>query len=250
YIIRSNNIEYVQRDLRGGGWVPSDPELTKKLNRRGNKVNVWHDVESIAHIPEKNSAVLPAVGMLQLEESSERYQGKVMGMEHKASGGVAFAGESGRHRQELQDETQITLFSILEMFNKAKGLQAKTGLERGLKMTSPQRLMRILGDDSRNPIDPNILAALKNRGVRELDTRVQDGPYQNEQQREDYIKKMQIFESIDASTPGIVTPGDRIRGSGIKNEEELAAAMDERYLELLNEEPGPPPGGSANTIKE
>ena len=270
---RSNQIEYLQRDLRGGGYVPEDTDLTKELNKVGTKVNTWHNIKSPSHVPIKTNAAMPSEGMRYLEESGMQYLDLVSGINMMSSNRQDFAGESGVHRKERRDDSNIVIFSINEIFDNQRGLVAKVVLERMVAHTTSPRVMQIIGEDGQ-PVKPSIdpktgqplidpttgqmvkpvvveltqelISRL--RSISEWDIRVQNGQYQTEMQKDRFDRKMQQFVAIVGNyPPGVVMPGDFIRGGDFgPEEEELADKMDSRFAQLMAAPPSaaaPTPGG-------
>jgi len=243
-IWRSNQTEYIQRDLRGGGWVHDDPELTKMLNKDGAHVTRWYDIKGQA--PEKNVATFPAAGLQYLEESAGRYVEQVSGQTlAQVTGGNDQPNESGIHRVQRREESQTTVFPILEMFNKQRALVAKVALEQFVKNVKPGTVIKVVGDSDADQqsftLAENVISQLKS--IAEWDIRMSDGPYQTEMQRDEFDRKMEIFQIIHQIAPGVINPGDLIRGSGLPKAEEMAKAISDRYLQILSQPPETGGGG-------
>lgn len=232
-IRRSNFIEYMQRDLRGGGWVPDDPELAEELNRTGGQANRWFNVKSPAHIPQKITPGIPAEGIRYLESTGTRLLEMVMALSTQAYGGIEVSQESGVHRQLRRAESQTTIFHIIDNFNQQKALVAKVSLDTFFKnITNPMVLMNIVGwGEERLPEVIAIWGSFKR--VREWDIRVGETLYNLQVKRDEWDRKLQVLSMIVKVFPNILRPSDLILGSGISDEQELANRLDEQYMAFL-----------------
>jgi hypothetical protein len=228
----TNNNEYVQRELRGGGYVFDDPELTKRLNSDGAHAHLWYDVKGTRE-PVKRSATPPAQGLLAMQQAAAEDLEVTMALKAQPYGGAESSGESGVYRKQLREESQVTVFPMLEVLDAQKGGPlAHAILERWVKHTNAPQMLRAAGKDGKpeeTQLTMEMIQGLKE--VEEFDIRVGEGHYATEQSKQDFERRMMQLSLVAANNPGCLMPSDFIRGAGVgPDEEQLAKTLDKRYI--------------------
>ncbi len=237
--IRHSNIqETIVRSLRGGYWVRSKRVLLE-IEASGHKVGKSYFIEPGEETPE---AILPqrlAEGLEYLERGSLEMFTVVTGLNVRPMGKSEFSGESGAHAQIKREESQTTIYPILDDYDQQRALMGSSMLERVVDNLTVPRMVKITGIEGDTDLLDLSSEMIENfKSVSRWDIRVEEGPFVTTQKREQQDERLIIYDQIIKNYgPELVLPGDIIRGSSLPNAKELGDAADERWKAKMQPEP-------------
>lgn len=230
----SNQQEYVVKSLRGGYWIfdnTGNETLLEKLDEFGHETGRNYLVGGPPGSEPK--PIMPADilrGEAFLEEGSLKYFELVTGLTVAAVvGGIDDKGESGVKRKQRREESQTTLFQIIDDFNHSNAIKCEAALERQMSILNPMKAVRIIGKKGDVQYMMLTQEMIQNaRDVRRWDIRVLDGPYITSRVELDNDKMGLLYDTTAKVLPEAaqaILP--RLwRNSGIEDAEEIAAEVE------------------------
>lgn len=234
----SNQQEYIVRSLRGGYWV-FDRETLQEIDKHGHKIGKSYFISEKGKEPVAINPPNLSLGLQYLEEGSIRMFTLITGLDVQPMGKSEFAGESGYHAQIKREQSQTTIYPMLEDFDHCRAHVGKNMLTRALNMIKTPRFVRIVGKEGE--IDFLYVADYMINNMKDVlrwDVRIEEGPFITTQKRERQESKILLFDKIVANYgPEVIAPGDFIRDSDLPNSEDLAEKADDRWIAKLS---GPP----------
>jgi len=241
----SNQMDAVVMSLRGGFWIPEDGGkgkiLLKRINKDGHKIGQSYVIGNGGEPKPIMSANI--LGNLHhLEEGAVQYFELVTGLSVQAFGGNDQSGESGVHRQQRREETQTTLYPILDDFNEVEAYVDEATLERKVSQLNIPTAIRIIGDDGTTPefmqLTTEMIENLKS--VQKFDIRIDEGPF-NITQKQTELEEQIMLDDITANThagmaSSLIAPGDKYKKSNLPDGRDIGDAMNARHIVLLGGE--------------
>ncbi len=226
----SNQQEYITRSLRGGYWIfemGGGETLMHELDEFGYQIGRNFRIEGPpGSEPKPITPVNILPGEAFLESGDLNYFERVTGLTAAAiTGGIDERGESGVKRKQRREESQTTLYHIIDDFNHQKALVASATLERVLSVMNPMTTVRVIGRDG-NQQFINIAEDMINnlRDISKWDIRIMNGPFVTSQREMDNAKMLGLFELTTRIMPEAakaIIP--RLwRSSGIEDADEIA----------------------------
>lgn len=238
---RSNQMDAIVRSLRGGFWVYDNDNngevLLKQINKDGHKIGQSYLVKGGLEPKPIMGAVVN--NLHHLEQGAVQYFELVTGLSVQAFGGKGESGESGVHRQQRREETQTTLYPIIDDFNEVEAYVDEATLERKVNQLSIPTAIRIVGEDNVTSefveLTEEMIKELKN--VQKFDIRIDEGPF-NITQKQSQLSEMVELDEITVSTHGsmaeqLIDPGEKYRISNLPNAKKIGDKISERHLMLM-----------------
>jgi len=242
---RSNQMEAVIKSIRGGFWIPEDSGkgaiLLKQINKDGHKIGQSYIVGNAGE-PKPIMAANVINGLHYLEEGAVHYFELVTGLSVQSFGGNDQPGESGVHRQQRREETQTTLYPMIDDFNEVEAYVDEATLERKINQLNIPTAIRIIGEDGITPefveLTESMIKDLKN--VQKFDIRIDEGPF-NITQKQSELDEMVSLDEITVSTHGgmsaqLIDPGLKYRASDLPNGRKIGDDVSKRHIALLSGE--------------
>ena len=230
-IHNSNIEEYVTRSIRGGYWVFTQgvdgKALMMRMDEFGHRIGQNFEIDGP---PGSQPAPITPVNILPgeafLADKDLAYFERVTGLNAVAvNGGNDQPGESGKHRAQRREESQTTLYQIIDDFNHMRSVHKSAVLERAMSILNPMQAVRIIGEDGNATYLTLAADVIQNlRQVTKWDIRILNGPFATSQKEVEKETMLDLTEITGKYLPEAVAPIlPRIwRQSGLKDADDIA----------------------------
>ena len=237
--MRMSNIEeIIIRSTRGGFWIYDDSmgngeALLTEMNENIQKIGTSYLVKGgKGNEPQPITPNNMIAGLQYLEKDHlDRFR-EVTGLSVAPYGGTEQSGESGIHRAQRREESQTTIFPVLDDYNHAMALSRQVALERKVKMLTIPIVMTIVGENDPNPqymqLTEEMIKYLKNVG--KFDIRINRSPFDLERKANQQEERIGLTDFTNKQYgPGLIEPGDLWTGSSLPDSHELGKKINERW---------------------
>ena len=235
----SNMEEIIIRSLRGGFWIHENGDgkgesLLTEINQNAQKIGKSYVVSGGPGMEPKPITPSDMIGGLHYLEQDhlDRFR-EVTGLSVAPYGGTEQSGESGIHRAQRREESQTTIFPVLDDYNHAMALSRQIALERKIDMLTIPIVMTIVGENDPNPqymqLTEEMIKYLKNVG--KFDIRINRSPFDLERKANEQKERIGLTEFTNNQYgPGLIEPGDLWTGSSLPDAHELGKKINERWM--------------------
>jgi len=206
------------------------------MNNHGSEIGFNYKVDNYLELPVDVNDSTDIRDLVLLHNNTIEIFGLITGMRNRQQGGSEFAGESGRHADIKRQESETTLFPVLDDMNDTQTLFAMALKERAVRLIKPNKLYKLI--DDKGNVEKEIRysyeqiermrEAVKDDGC---NIRIND-TYLTTYKQQQYDLYLMIFDMV-AKYYGaeVQMPGELFRRSELDGANEMADEIDAIWIE-------------------
>jgi len=238
-IRRSKYLEFIIRSVSGEYWVAKSggsSTLLTQLNAGGHKAGISYEVEG--QFPQNIMTPYMFQDLVLLETGAVQDFMNYTGLSVRPYGRGEFAGESGTHLELAKEQTNITIYPMLDEFDQSRVLRSHAILERRIDQLDLPQALAVSSRDNNKPqfieLTRELIAKLKQvygKGISFSGIQVENGPFVTTQKRQEHEERLVLYEFLARNFGAeILNPADILRDSGLPDASDTAAAVEERWM--------------------